>query len=116
MFKRIIILTSFNGFANIKQQEKWKLANALNEMYNFNDVKARPTMASLDCVYRSTVFNTASPASMKRYNSLINGLKEAKSKGITIEVFELEELKFASLPVENRYVFARLAAEKSFTI
>lgn len=116
MFIRSIVLTSLNGFEKVSQTEKRRLASALNTMSADVNEKADATIHSLDCVYRSDIFNTESAVSMERYNSLIKKLKAAKTAGITIEVSEIEEQIFAALPDNGKYPRARAGSLKSFEI
>lgn len=116
MFVRTIIITSLNGFEKVTQTEKRRLAAALNTMTSDINGKAKATINSLDCVYRSDIFNTESEASMKRRDTLIEKLKAAKTDGISIEVFDIKEEVFASLPDEQKYMHARINAHQSFEI
>ena len=116
MFIRSTVITSLNGFEKVSQTEKRRLASVLNTMSADINKKANATIELLDCVYRSDIFNTESAVSMERYNSLIKKLKAVKTAGITIEIFEIEEQKFADLPDNGKYVRACAESLKSFEI
>lgn len=116
MFIRTIIITCFNGFEKVNQNQKRKLARALNTMDGDINPTVGANIDSIDCKYRSEIYNTDSESSMNRRAALFEKLKAAKTDGISIEVFEIDEAKFAALPDMQKYCRASIAAEKSFEL
>lgn len=114
MFKRVIIFTSFNGFAKVSQTEKRRLANIINsEVSSINEhLAAKATIESLDGQYRAFLFNDEAPA-MAEFIEKLKAFAES-SDGVSIRVFEIDESEYNRLPLKQKDFLAAANGNKIF--
>lgn len=114
MFKRVIIFTSFNGFAKVSQTEKRRFANIINsEVSSINEhLAAKATIESLDGQYRAFLFNDEAPA-MAEFVEKLKAFAES-SDGVSIRVFEIDESEYNRLPLKQKDFLAAANGNKIF--
>ena len=114
MFKRVIIFTSFNGFAKVSQTEKRRLANIINsEVSSINEhLAAKATIESLDGQYRAFLFNDEAPA-MAEFIEKLKAFAES-SDGVSIRAFEIDESEYNRLPLKQQDFLAAANGNKIF--